>query len=96
MALGSIQSMIETSTRNLAGGEGRPSLKDDNLTAICEPIVLKNVGASTSLNTTGLQGLFVIWIILPYIKNRLQSPKVLTPFLTQHALNQCTHNNTLQ
>jgi hypothetical protein len=39
MALGSTQSLIEISTRNLPGGKGRPARKADNLTAICEPIV---------------------------------------------------------
>jgi hypothetical protein len=31
--------------------------KADNLTAICEPIVLENVGASTSHNRMGFHGL---------------------------------------
>jgi hypothetical protein len=39
MALGSTQPLTEMSTRNLAGGKGRPARKADNLTAICEPIV---------------------------------------------------------
>jgi hypothetical protein len=39
MALGSTQPLIEMSTRNPPGGEGRPAHKADNLTAICEPIV---------------------------------------------------------
>jgi hypothetical protein len=39
MALGSTQPLIETSTRNLPKGKGRPARKADNLTAICEPIV---------------------------------------------------------
>jgi hypothetical protein len=39
MALGSTQVLTEMSTRNLPGGKGRPMLKGDNLTAICEPIV---------------------------------------------------------
>jgi hypothetical protein len=41
MALGSTQSLIEMSTRNIPGGEGRPARKTDNLTAICEPIIYK-------------------------------------------------------
>jgi hypothetical protein len=45
MALVSTQPLTETSTRNLpgaggGGGKGRPARKADNLTAICEPIVL--------------------------------------------------------
>jgi hypothetical protein len=39
MALGSTQALIEMSTRNLSGGNGRPAREVDNLTAICEPIV---------------------------------------------------------
>jgi hypothetical protein len=39
MALGSIQSLTEMSTRNLPGGKGRPARRDDSLTAVCEPIV---------------------------------------------------------
>jgi hypothetical protein len=41
MALGSTQPLTEMSTRNIPGGEGRPSRKADNLTTICEPIVYK-------------------------------------------------------
>jgi hypothetical protein len=39
MALGSTQPVTEMSARNLSGGEGRPSHKADNLTAIFGPIV---------------------------------------------------------
>jgi hypothetical protein len=39
MALGSIQSLTEMSTRDLPGGKGRPARKADNLTAICELIL---------------------------------------------------------
>jgi hypothetical protein len=53
MALGSTQPLTEMSTRNLPGGKGRPARKADNLTDSC----LENVGASTSLNRVGLQGL---------------------------------------
>jgi hypothetical protein len=45
------------STRNLSGGKRRPAREADNLTAICEPIVLENVGASTSHNLMDLHGL---------------------------------------
>jgi hypothetical protein len=48
MALGSTQLLIEMSTRTLPGGKGRLARKAGNLTAICEPICLENVGASTS------------------------------------------------
>jgi hypothetical protein len=39
MTLGSTQPLKEMSTRNLAGGKGRPARKAENLTAICESIV---------------------------------------------------------
>jgi hypothetical protein len=38
IVLGSTQTLIEMSTRNLPGGKGRRARKADNLTAICEPI----------------------------------------------------------
>jgi hypothetical protein len=38
--------LTETSTRDLAGDEGRRARKAE-LTAICEPIVVENVGALT-------------------------------------------------
>jgi hypothetical protein len=57
MALRSTQPLTEMSTRNLPGGKGRSVRKADNLTAICESIVYKNVGASTSHNPMGLHGL---------------------------------------
>jgi hypothetical protein len=41
MALGSSQLLIEMSTRNLPGSNGRPALKADNLIAISEPIFRK-------------------------------------------------------
>jgi hypothetical protein len=56
MALRSTQPLTEMSTRNLPGGERRPALNAD-LTAICEPIVYKNEGASTSHNHMALHGL---------------------------------------
>jgi hypothetical protein len=39
MALGSTQSLIEMSTRNLHGGKWRPACNADNFTTICERIV---------------------------------------------------------
>jgi hypothetical protein len=45
-------------------GKGRPARKADNVTAICEPIVLENVGASTSHNTMGLYGLLQGYLFL--------------------------------
>jgi hypothetical protein len=45
MALVSTQSVTEMSTKNLHGSKGLP--------AICEPLVLRNVGASMSHNLVG-------------------------------------------
>jgi hypothetical protein len=49
MALESTQPLTEMNTRNLpaggGGGKGRPARKADNLTAICEPIVLRKCGS---------------------------------------------------
>jgi hypothetical protein len=39
VALGSIQPLIEMSTRNLPGGKGRPARNADDVTSICEAIV---------------------------------------------------------
>jgi hypothetical protein len=36
---GRLKPLTEMSTRNLPGGKKRPARKDDNLTAICDPIV---------------------------------------------------------
>jgi hypothetical protein len=57
MGLESTQPLTEMSTRNLPGGKGRPARKNDNLTFIYEPIVQKNVTASTSHNPLGVHGL---------------------------------------
>jgi hypothetical protein len=37
MALGSTQNVAEMITMNISSGKGRPELKVDNLTTICEP-----------------------------------------------------------
>jgi hypothetical protein len=51
MALGSTQPLTEMSTRNLPGGKGRPTHTADNLTAICEPIVLDTMWEPRRLTT---------------------------------------------
>jgi hypothetical protein len=58
MALCSTQPLIEMSTRNLPGSKWRPARKADDLIAICEPVIYKNVGASTSHKPMGLHGLW--------------------------------------
>jgi hypothetical protein len=57
MALGSTQPLTEMSIKNLPGSKGRLASKADNLTAVCELIILENVGASTSHTRMGLHGL---------------------------------------
>jgi hypothetical protein len=68
MALVSTQPLTEISTRNLLGGKGRPARRADNLTAICEPIVYKNVGASTSHNPVGFTAGYL------YLTNKYTNP----------------------
>jgi hypothetical protein len=70
MALGSTQPLTEMSTRNIPGGEGRPARIADNLTAICEPIVYKNVGASTSHSPMGLHGPLQGYLYLTFTLRR--------------------------
>jgi hypothetical protein len=57
MALESIQPLTKMNTKILPGGKERLARKADNLTAICEPICLENVEASTSHNPICLHGL---------------------------------------
>jgi hypothetical protein len=45
MVLGSTQPVTEISTKNLPGGKGRPTHKDDNLTDICEPFIYRKCGS---------------------------------------------------
>jgi hypothetical protein len=45
MALRPTQPLTEMSTRNLPGGKVWPALKADNLTAICEPTLLRKCGS---------------------------------------------------
>jgi hypothetical protein len=65
MALGLTQPLTEMSTRNLPGDKERSERKSDNLTAICEPIFYKIVGASRSRNYMGLPR-HVTGIALPF------------------------------
>jgi hypothetical protein len=57
MALRSTQPLTKMRTGNLPVGKGRATREADNLTAVCEPIVQKNVGTSTSHNLMSLHGL---------------------------------------
>jgi hypothetical protein len=60
----STQPLTEMSTKKIPGGKGRPVRKADNLTAICQPIVQKNVTASTSHNPMSLYSLLQGWLYL--------------------------------
>jgi hypothetical protein len=51
------------STTNLPGSKKRPAREADNLTVICEPIVWKMLGASTSHNLMDLHGLIALPIL---------------------------------
>jgi hypothetical protein len=62
MAMVSTEPLTEMSTGNLPV---QPMHKADNLTAICEPIVLENMVASTSHNPMDLQNLLT-GISLPF------------------------------
>jgi hypothetical protein len=44
MTVGTTQPLTEMSTRNCPEGKGRPALKADNLTAICEPVFYSKCG----------------------------------------------------
>jgi hypothetical protein len=57
MALGSTQPVTKMTNRNLPGDKGWPAHKADNLTAIYELIVQKNVAGSMSHNPLGLHSL---------------------------------------
>jgi hypothetical protein len=58
MALRLTQPLTEMSTRNLPGVKDGQSVREAvSLTAICEPIVKKMLGTSTSHNPMGLHGL---------------------------------------
>jgi hypothetical protein len=61
MALGMMQPLTEISAiKSFWGGGGskvRPMLKAENLTDICEPDCLENVGSSASHNPICLNGL---------------------------------------
>jgi hypothetical protein len=50
IALGPTQPLIYMNIRSLSGGKWWPARNNDNLTSICEPIFLENVGASKSHN----------------------------------------------
>jgi hypothetical protein len=72
MTLGFTQPLTEMSTRNLPGGKGY-----GNHTAICEPDCLANVGASTSHNPTGLNGLLQGELYLLLLKKQMKSIDIM-------------------
>jgi hypothetical protein len=80
MVLNSTQPLTEISTRNLLGGKGRPTRKAD-LTAICEPTVLKiwqpwrltTLWASTTCYSDRCTFFCLLWRILVKIKAKTYS-----------------------
>jgi hypothetical protein len=71
MALGSNELLTEMSTKNLPGGKGWPEHKADNLTAICEPIVLK-MCVPRRVNRMGLHGPLQGYVYL-FFSNELKT-----------------------
>jgi hypothetical protein len=71
MALESTQPLTEISPRNLPGGKEPPALKADNLTDICDPIVLKMWEPRRLTNLWALTAFyrdsFTFSFALPYI-----------------------------
>jgi hypothetical protein len=65
MALGLTQPVTEMSTRNLPGGKWQPTLKPDNLTANCEPIVYKMCET---------QSLETLWTSMAYYRDGFTLP----------------------
>jgi hypothetical protein len=64
------------------GVKGRPARGDANLIADGGPIIYRNVGASTSHNSVGLQGLLQE-VIGPFFKRNAQSCHLTRLFLVQ-------------
>jgi hypothetical protein len=80
MVLGSTQPLAEISTRNLPEGNGQAARKADNLTAICEPIVKKNVWEPRRLTT--------LWVSTACYRDRF----TIFPF---HSTIYSLHNNVI-
>jgi hypothetical protein len=72
MALGSTQDLTEMSTRNLPSGKGRPARGADNLTAVCELIVLEKVEFSTSHNPMGFTACYRDSFTFTYVLQKLR------------------------
>jgi hypothetical protein len=87
MAPQSTQPLTEMSTRNLPGGKKWPVHRTDNLAAICEPNVWKNVGASTSRNPKGLHGLYRDNFTFYWGKIQKPSINIAAEFQMKHFLN---------
>jgi hypothetical protein len=94
MALWLIQPLTEMSTRNLPGGKERPAPKADNLTAICEPIISKNVRAWTFQNPMGLHGLLT-GIALTFLLNFFSVLQVYRKLKTFFLLNEALITETM-
>jgi hypothetical protein len=66
MALGSTQPLTEMSTMNHPGGKGRPAIKAENLTGICEPTVWRKF-VSLDVSKTYGPPWPITWICLPIL-----------------------------
>jgi hypothetical protein len=74
--------LTEMRTRNFLGGgeiKGRPARKSDNLTALYEPTVQKNVKPSTSHTPMGLHGLLQGQLYFYRLGDRLCGQVVRVP-----------------
>jgi hypothetical protein len=71
MGLGSTQSLIEMSTRNVPGGEGKGGqrVRQTVLPPSVSRLSRENVGTSTSHNPMGLHGLFQGYLYLFYTQS---------------------------
>jgi hypothetical protein len=56
MALVLTPPLTRMSARNRPGAKAWPAREADNLTIFCKSIIQKNVGSSTSQNSTGFHG----------------------------------------
>jgi hypothetical protein len=84
MALGSIQLLIEMSTRKFPGGKGRPARKVENLTAICEPIVW--ICGSLDVSQPYYRGSFIFMNILRQLRTKALASwsRVVSKFCAFH------------
>jgi hypothetical protein len=76
--------MSASSSKMFLGSGARPVRTADNLTAICEPYCLDNVGSSTADNPIGLHGLLRGKRIAYFFTGRRDALKA-TSFSSKHS-----------